>query len=95
MKKLGMWMILGGILFALLPLGIVILAGIPASIAGCQVDEGSVHPCNFLGFDIGELLYAMFVMGWFSLLTFPLGGGITLLGVLLTVITAIKKALHN
>jgi hypothetical protein len=40
---------------------------------GCKLDEGDTHPCLLAGIDIGDLLYDMFVMGWFGSLTIPLG----------------------
>ena len=61
------------ILLALSPLLLVMIAGIIAQICGAQLDEGSSHPCMVAGMDIGPLLYSMFVMGWFSLITIPLG----------------------
>jgi len=39
---------------------------------GCQLDEGSVHPCVVLSLDFGGLLYPMAVGGWFVMFTIPL-----------------------
>ncbi len=61
------------ILFALAPIISVILSGWLASANGCMLDEGSTHPCVILGADRGELLYTMFVLGWFMFLTLPAG----------------------
>jgi hypothetical protein len=52
-------------------------AGLVASIylgsaLHCAVDEASVHPCMFLGTDIGPTLYSGFVGGWLVLVTAPL-----------------------
>lgn len=55
------------------PIGSVIACSAIANAYGCQVDEGSVHPCVIGGQDRGELLYTMFVSGWFMLLTIPVG----------------------
>ena len=60
-------------LVALLPVLSVALSGGVASLAGCRLDEGNVHPCVILGSDWGGLLYGMAVMGWFMLVTVPLG----------------------
>jgi len=54
----------------------MVLAGVAGSIAtanGCQLDEGSVHPCIVNGRDMGEQLYGMGVAGWFMLVTVPTG----------------------
>ena len=49
----------------------VVLASAVASALDCPLDEGSVHPCRLAGADIGETLYAAFVMGWLMLVTAP------------------------
>ena len=55
------------------PIGSVIACEIIGNANGCQVDEGSVHPCVINGKDYGELLYRLGVMGWFMLVTIPAG----------------------
>ena len=55
------------------PLISVMIAGSIASWNGCTLHEGFVNPCVINGRDIGETLYAMGVMGWFMLVTIPLG----------------------
>ena len=68
------WLVLAVIgLFALWPVMSVAFAALVAEAHGCQLDEGSVHPCMVLGSDWGETLYALGVMGWFMLATLPLG----------------------
>lgn len=57
----------------LAPIGSVVVAGIVANSNGCQLDEGSVHPCVIAGKDYGETLYTLGVLGWFMLLTLPFG----------------------
>ncbi len=42
-------------------------------ITGCDVHEGFVQACQIWIFDIGELLYALGVSGWFILLSLVLG----------------------
>lgn len=75
------------VLFAALPLLSALAAGAVASMTGCQLDEGSVHPCLISGYDAGEALYTFMVLGWLGLATIPFG--MTLLGVL-----AVIVALH-
>lgn len=58
---------------ALWPVGLVLIASGLASAGGCALDEGSIHVCVIGGLDLGGALYAMFVSGWFMLVTIPLG----------------------
>jgi hypothetical protein len=44
-----------------------------AKITGCTLHEGFTNTCSVLGFDIGDTLHTMFLMGWFMLLTIPYG----------------------
>ncbi|MBB3609747.1 hypothetical protein [Rhizobium sp. BK602] len=73
MRKIWFVVLAAIILFAFLPVLSVLLAGITAQVSGCQVDEGSVHPCMIAGFDAGELLYSLTVLGWLMLATIPAG----------------------
>ena len=59
--------------WTLWPVAMVTVAGSIASANGCQLDEGSAHPCIVNGRDMGEQLYGMGVMGWFMLVTIPTG----------------------
>lgn len=60
------------------PILSVLTASAMADVLGCRLNEARAHPCLLAGQDIGELLYAMFVMGWFGLLTFPFAIGTAL-----------------
>ena len=55
------------------PVASIMMAGAVANANGCQLDEGSIHPCIVNGIDRGEQLYSMGVMGWFMLVTIPTG----------------------
>lgn len=55
----------------LLPFLALTLSMTVASLAKCQVDEGSPHPCLVAGRDVGEWLYSGFVMGWLGVATLP------------------------
>jgi uncharacterized membrane protein YhaH (DUF805 family) len=61
------------VLFALAPLISLIIGLVIAAGLGCELDEGSVHPCLFMGTDLGDTLYVMTVAMWFSMFTVPLG----------------------
>ncbi len=58
---------------ALAPVLSVVAASGVASGMGCRLNEADAHPCLVAGFDAGELLYSMFVLGWLALATLPLG----------------------
>lgn len=63
------------LLLAFAPVISVMIASEIANANGCQLDEGSVHPCIVNGVDQGETLYTLGMMGWFMLATLPLGLG--------------------
>ena len=69
-----------------LPLAGILVTAFVAKQLGCQVDEGSVHPCYLFGISIGDALYSMGVMGWFMLLTLPLAAIIVLAWIVTEVI---------
>lgn len=77
------------IAWTFLPMVPPLVAGAVAAIFGASLDEGAVHPCVVLGCDIGGLLYAMGVMGWFVLLTFPTG---VLGAVAFTIVVLVRRA---
>jgi hypothetical protein len=53
------------------PLLLALAAGGLASALGCELNEGSVHPCMLFGSDIGETLYTFGVLGWLSIIGIP------------------------
>jgi hypothetical protein len=42
-----------------------------SSVAGCTLNEATIHPCVILGWDAGGLLYTFAVSGWLMLVTLP------------------------
>lgn len=72
-------------LVAFFPLLMMFTAAWIASLAGCNLDEGSAHMCVIFGSDKGEMLYNMFAGGWMTILTLPLGAALFLLWLLATV----------
>jgi hypothetical protein len=44
-----------------------------ARVLGCPFDEGNAYPSPFLGVDLGDVLYALLVSGWFAQVTIPCG----------------------
>jgi ABC-type Fe3+ transport system permease subunit len=72
-------------LFAFAPIGSVMLCAAISNAYGCKVDEGSVHPCIINGYDYGQLLYSLGVMGWLMLVSLP-GGFFAFVGWLILLI---------
>jgi hypothetical protein len=58
----------------LLPILLAMLASALANWAKCELNEANVGPCVIAGRDVGNVLYGMFVCGWFSLITMPAAG---------------------
>ena len=79
---------LGIVLLAIAPLLVTIISTSLAHALGCQVDEGSNHPCMIFGLDWGSAFYVLAVFGWFTIVTLPLSA-IALIG--LTIFLAVKK----
>ena len=79
------------LLFALAPLISAFSASAIADANGCALDEGGVHPCLIGGTDYGETLSVMFVLGWFGLVTMPLGALAAIVWCLVLVIVLIIK----
>jgi hypothetical protein len=63
----------GIVLVAVAPMISVLISGVVAAALGCPLDEGSPHPCPFMGVDLSEILYSMVVVGWLGLVSLPLG----------------------
>jgi hypothetical protein len=53
------------------PLLSALAAGGLASALGCELNEGSIHPCILFGSDIGKGLYTTGVLGWLSIIGIP------------------------
>ena len=68
------------------PLVSVIVSSGIANALDCPIDEGSAHPCRLAGTDIGDFLYAAFVMGWLMLLAAP----VMLVAVLFWIVLAVR-----
>jgi hypothetical protein len=78
------------LLFAGLPVICVVISMAVANVLGCTLNEGDVHPCPFLGVDVGGLLYDLFVSGWFGLLTIPAGVILLLVWLAAAIVFAVK-----
>ena len=72
--------------FTLFPVFSVMFTSVVADANGCSVNEGAPQPCMVMGSDWGELLYATGVMGWFMLVTLPLGGGALIVWLVMIII---------
>jgi Na+/H+ antiporter NhaD/arsenite permease-like protein len=76
------------VLLGIAPLLVTIISASVAHALGCQVDEGSNHPCAIFGFDWGSAFYVLAVFGWFTIITLPLSA-LALIG--LTIFLLVKK----
>ena len=56
----------------LIPLVVAILGAAMAGVLGCQVSEAGPTPCFVAGFDWGNLLLNMVMMGWLALVSVPI-----------------------
>ena len=74
------------LLFATAPLISVILSTSIAESAGCNIHEGNANTCLILGVDVGRTLYAMFLAGWLSFVTLPVGLGLLVLWLVVALI---------
>lgn len=73
------------LLFAGFPVLSVVAATAIAGMQGCALNEGNPQPCAISGIDVSGLLYSMGFMGWYGLVTVPLGA----LALLIWLLTAI------
>lgn len=92
------WIVHALILITILVIGfgpwvMVAGAGLVAESNGCQLDEGSAHPCVINGMDYGETLYSLGLMGWIGLATCPLS--ILLLAIYLGVLLILYLVRRN
>ena len=77
---------------ALLPLISALGAGAVANAFDCQLEEGSIHPCQAFGRDLGETLYTFGMLGWLGIATLPLGlGALVLYGVIVAVFLLVRR----
>lgn len=71
LRRIGLAALILLTIVALAPVvGVAVSIGLAATF-GCQVDEGSIHPCVHLGVDLGPMLANLFVLGWLALVTAP------------------------
>lgn len=83
------------IVFALFPVASVVLAGLIATPAGCELNEAVVHPCIIAGMDFGDLLYAMGVLGWLMIGTIPAGVILFAIWVVVLIVHMAALAIRN
>ena len=66
-----LWSLVLIVFFGTLPLLATAASGIIAGLLGCTVNEGGVYPCLWHGYDLGETLSVLFMLGWFAFATLP------------------------
>lgn len=73
MRKASLWIAGISILYAVLPLLSVLVAGVIANMYGCNIDESGLSTCPTPIGDIGDLLSIMGIAGWLVFFTVPTG----------------------
>jgi hypothetical protein len=74
------------------PLISALVAGTVADANGCQLDEGSIHPCIINGEDWGKDLYTFGMLGWLAIGTIPIAVGVAMIYLLIVIIVAMIQA---
>ena len=64
---------IGIVLLACSPIIIAVLAGFFGSCLGCNINEAGTDDCIRLGIPFGTIFSMFLVLGWFALLTIPIG----------------------
>lgn len=90
--KFPLLVIVTSVVVAVLPLVSALLSSLIADLADCPLNEGAVNACQIGVWEVGELLYTMFVMGWLMLVSIPLGMLGVGLGLLLLVVQLIIRS---
>lgn len=78
--------------FAISPLVLAIGAAMFGASMGCRIDEAGFYPCPVVGHDVGAILGAMFVSGWFVFFTLPLGAIAAFVWLVVAVAMIFRKA---
>jgi len=81
-----LFVLLAIILCTMSPFFGVAYAGSVAEKNGCELDEGSIHPCIVKGVDRGADLYSLGMLGWLGIATLPLGLAAAVLYILIVLI---------
>jgi hypothetical protein len=66
-----------------------------ARVFGCPFDEGNPYPCPFLGVDLGDILYALFVSGWFALVTISCGAMLLRIWIIAAIVLFVVEPLRT
>jgi hypothetical protein len=74
------------------PLLLALGAGGLASVLGCELNEGSIHPCILFGSDIGQTLYTFGVLGWLSIIGIPFAVGALAIWVVVSLLLSRRGA---
>lgn len=70
------YMPLGFVLIGMLslsPILVSLFAGFIGECLGCNINEAGTDDCIRFGIPFGSILNPLYVMGWFMLITIPLG----------------------
>ena len=79
------------LLFASAPILFVLIAMGLANANGCTLNEAGTHACLIAGVDFGEALAFLFVMGWFALMTLPIGAIALLIWIVVAIVLYVRR----
>jgi len=89
--KLIRWICALVIVVGLAPLVATLASTEIASLAHCELDEGSVHACIIGGHDVGNALYMMFVSGWYGIFALPYVAGAVAIWTLTVIVGWLRR----
>ncbi len=89
--KISLLIILFSLAVGIAPIISVLVSSIIAGIGGCQLNEGVLNPCQIGPFELSNVLYTMFVAGWYIFLSIPLA----FLGLIIGLISFFIQASKN
>ena len=73
------------------PFVLTLGAGLVATVLGCDLDEGNVHPCVVLGIDLGYPLYASALLGLIAMIGLPFAGAALLVWLVVAGVAALLR----
>ncbi|MGA7328842.1 MAG: hypothetical protein WBX25_31235 [Rhodomicrobium sp.] len=79
------------ILLCLVPPLTLVMAGVVARQAGCQLDPDAPVPCQILGGDYGDPIYTLTRFGWYTVETLPILVALLISWLLIEVVRSIMS----
>lgn len=77
--------------FAVLPIIPALIGSEIANHSNCKLNESRVHPCQFMGYEVGDLVSTLTGFLWLMLTTIPIG----VMGMLISLVWIIYIAFKS